>query len=320
MPFVALKNGRIYSHKIEYNLVDHCNFSCDECSHLSPFMASRKQDLEQFVEDLSRLAQVYRVRRFRFVGGEPLLHDKIVDFVDAVKQSGLAEIIEVASNGVLLDHAKDDLFRSVDSLSISWYPDPRFSKDVLVRAKSRCDEFGTRLRVARINKFRRMQVGQPLEDERLVSEIYRSCLIAHTWNCQTFYDGNFYLCSRPLYTQAYQRLLGSEVENLRHIDGVPLHEPNLKSRLLDALQKTTALTSCRYCLGTVGRYQTWRQLPLTERRKPQSPGALPNEDVATIRLRGILGWRAMEKLILNVWPSARLARALNVVLTAIAGH
>lgn len=320
MPFASLKNGRIYSHKIEYNLVDHCNFSCDECSHFSPFMSTNKQELGQFVEDLSRLAQVYRVRRFRFVGGEPLLNNDIVDFIDAVKQSGIAEVIEVVSNGVLLDRAPDELFRRVDSLAISWYPDSRFSEDILQRAKSKCDHFGTRMRINRINKFRRMQVGQPLEDDRLISDIYRSCLIAHTWNCQTFYDGHFYLCSRPLYTQEYQHRLGRETEDLRQVDGVPLHEPNLKKRLLDAMQQKVALASCKYCLGTVGRYQPWRQLSVTERRQPLSPETAPIDDIDNLRLRSILAWRAMENLILNVWPSTRLARVLNVVLTGIAGH
>ncbi|MGI9205027.1 MAG: radical SAM protein [Woeseiaceae bacterium] len=320
MPFFSLENGRIISQKIEYNLVDHCNFSCDECSHSSPFMAKRSQSLEQFTTDLSRLAQVYRVQRFRFVGGEPLLHKKIVAFIRAVRKSELANVIEVVSNGVLMDRAPDELFQEVDSVSVSWYPDPNFSEDILDRARAKCHQFGARFRVNRINQFRQMQVNQPITDDKLVSDIFRSCQIAHTWNCQTFYDGKFYLCSRPLYTQSYQRRIGRDTEELQKIDGVPLHEPNLKARILEHMNQTHALASCKYCLGTVGRYQPWRQLSVAERRQPPVPESTPIDAIDNVRLRSILAWRAVEGRLLKMWPSTRLARALNVALTGILRH
>jgi len=283
-------------------------------------MAKKSQLLEQFIADLSRLAQVYRVRRFRFVGGEPLLHKKIVDFVRAVRKSGLADVIEVVSNGVLLDRAPDELFQEIDSLSVSWYPDPNFGDGILDRANVKCQQFGTRFRVHRINRFRRMQVSQAITDEKLVEDIYRSCQIAHTWNCQTFYDGNFYLCSRPLYTKGYRRRIGRGTEDLKRIDGIPLHEPNLRSRILEELNRPRALASCKYCLGTVGRYQPWRQMSVAERRQPPVPETSVIDAVDKVRMRSILAWRAVESRILKVWPSMHLARALNVAMTGIMRH
>ena len=38
MPFVVERGGFLCSNKLEYNLVDHCNLSCRECSHLSPYV------------------------------------------------------------------------------------------------------------------------------------------------------------------------------------------------------------------------------------------------------------------------------------------
>ena len=319
MPFVSVKNGRIHSQEIEFNLVDHCNFSCDESSQFSPFMTTRKQDFSQFKVDLLRLAEVYRATRFRFFGGEPLLHDDIVGFDSAVKQSGIAEVVEIVSNGVLLDRMPDELFCSVDSFSISWYPDPRISEDILARAKSKCDEFNACFRISQIDTFRRMQVADPIDDEELVSRIYRSCLIAHTWNCQNFYDGRFYLCSRSLYTRDYYRRIGAETESLRLLDGIPLHEPNLKQRIFDSVREENALTNCRYCLGTLGAVRQWRQLSVGERRSPVQANSIRHDDIDSFRMRWILLWRATEKMMLNIWPSTRLARIFGVVLTAIVG-
>jgi GTP 3',8-cyclase len=318
MPHVSIKNERIVSQKIEYNLAEHCNFSCDECSHLSPFMPVSTQGLRQFIVDLRRLSSVYHVHRFRFVGGEPLLNKDIVAFVSAVKESEIADTIEVVSNGVLVDRAPVELFREIDRLTISWYPDNRCKEELLDRARLLCSRFDTEIRVERINRFRRMQVAGPNPDDKLVSEIFQSCLIAHTWYCQTFYDGKFYLCSRPLFTREYQRQLGWATEDLRQIDGIPLHEPNLRERLLEALRQSHPLASCKYCLGTSGRYQAWRQLSVAERRKPSAPPTA-QEGIDRWRLKGILAWRMAERGLLKAWPSARLARALNVVLTGIVG-
>ena len=65
MPFVAEKDGLLYAHKLEYNLADHCNLSCRECSHLSPYVRKNFVPIDTFTRDLFRLAEVYRVQRFR---------------------------------------------------------------------------------------------------------------------------------------------------------------------------------------------------------------------------------------------------------------
>src|SRR5918911_843454 len=72
MPLVRVEGDKIVSLKIEYNLTDHCNYGCDECSHFSPYLTRKESSLEGFRKDLAALARVMRVYRFRFVGGEPL--------------------------------------------------------------------------------------------------------------------------------------------------------------------------------------------------------------------------------------------------------
>jgi molybdenum cofactor biosynthesis enzyme MoaA len=69
MPSVSVSEGKIVSLKIEYNLTEHCNYGCAECSHFSPYLAKKESSLATFVHDLEALAKVLRVYRFRFVGG-----------------------------------------------------------------------------------------------------------------------------------------------------------------------------------------------------------------------------------------------------------
>ncbi|MDH3453305.1 MAG: 4Fe-4S cluster-binding domain-containing protein [Gammaproteobacteria bacterium] len=318
MPYVQTQNGKIQSPKLEYNLVDHCNFSCDECSHFSPFLRTHAQEFESFEKDLARLAQVYRVARFRFVGGEPLLNRQILKFVNAVRESRIADKIEVVTNGALIARAPDALFDEIDLLTVSAYPDSRTDAKALEQASTRSRRAGVRLRVERIDQFRRMQSARNA-DEKLVKAVFKSCLIAHTWYCQSFYAGYFYLCSRPIYTGQYLALLGESPPDFRQEDGVALHAPRLKERILAALRQSEPLAACSYCLGTVGQRQPWRQLTTAQRRRPRHPTTSASQSINLWRLRSLLAWRKAEAAVLGLLPSKRVARALSAALTAMVG-
>jgi organic radical activating enzyme len=300
MPFVRIEGDKIRSLKIEYNLTDHCNYGCDECSHFSPYLTRKESSLEGFKKDLEALAQVIRVFRFRFVGGEPLLHRDILGHIAAVRESGIAGEVQICTNGALLDRVPEAVFAAIDSLSISWYPDPRCDQAKVDRAVSICERVGTRVGVHKIDTFRQMQVGRPLTDRALVQEVYDSCHIAHRWYCQTFYEGRFYLCSRPIFTNAYLAKLGVEAPDFRELDGIPLHEPDLKGRLLALLRSHKPLAACEYCLGTVGRRQPWRQLPTTDRKAPRAPAKGPTEliDRQHLMRQRISRWLPLRSMLL----------------------
>jgi hypothetical protein len=170
-----------------------------------------------------------------------------------------------------------------------------------------------------IDRFRRMQVRAPIAEEALVQGIFNSCLIAHTWGCQTFYDGRFYLCSRPIYSDAFLEKLGLEPQQLRTRDGIPLHEPDLQTRLRTYLGSTEPLESCRYCLGAVGEYEPHQQLTALQRKSPASEPASATLGVDATRMRQLETWHSMRNGVLHAIPSAGLSRLLNALATAAVG-
>lgn len=319
MPYVHQSGGRLQARKIEYNLVDHCNLACRECSHLSPHIRAGSLPLATFVRDVNRLAEVYRVERFRFVGGEPLLNREIVDFVRALRESDITEDIEVVSNGTLLASISEQLLQEIDSLALSLYPQSQPEPALLERTRERCEQNGVRLRIEHIDRFRAMQPSAPIEDPDLVAEVFRSCLIAHSWGCQTFYDGHFYLCSRPIYTDSYRGRLGETSSGLRAKDGIALHEPNLLERLKRYLESQQPLASCRLCLGTVGKYQTHSQLSARERWHPTADPQPVETKIDYARMRQLTRWREIETAILQRVPSRHLSRAFSLAQTAWLG-
>jgi organic radical activating enzyme len=318
MPFVAEKAGYLRSHKLEYNLADHCNLSCRECSHLSPYMRKRFPSADGFERDLFRLAQVYRVHRFRFVGGEPLLNREILRFVQMVRRSGIATEVEVVTNGLLLERLDEELLQHLDSICVSAYPAAGDLTRVLRSTQQRCRRHGVRLTVEHIDRFRRMQLPGPNADQALVETIFKSCLIAHTWSCQTFYEGFFYLCSRPIYTASYLDKRGVPVGNIKQIDGVALHEPELLVRLRTYLESAKPLSACQHCLGTVGKYEPHAQLDHNERKHPSAPAAA-YDSIDSKRLRRLLRWQRATSAILDRVPSLRASRLLAMAQTALIG-
>jgi hypothetical protein len=191
-----------------------------------------------------------------------------------VRDSGIAKEIQVSTNGSRIDSTPLEVFSEIDSLNISWYPDARCGSQKIELAREICRRAGTKLAVRKITEFRKMETGR-ISNERLVDSIYRTCEIAHAYYAQTFYDGRFYLCSRPIFSKNYFDKIGVSAPDFREIDGIPLHAPDLKERLFEALGSTRATAACGYCLGTVGKKVPWRPLQAHERKAPALAPADP---------------------------------------------
>jgi hypothetical protein len=239
--------------------------------------------------------------------------------VQEVRRSGITEQIEVVTNGVLLDKMPDKLLEEIDKLTVSWYPVARYNQEIIESTRQKCKNQGVSLHIEHIDRFRRMQVREGIKDVDLVKKIFDSCLIAHTWNCQTFYDGFFYLCSRPIFTDLFIEKLGGPFQGLRHSDGLPLHAPNLKERLRRFVSSVNPLGSCRYCLGTVGLYYPHEQIASAERQNPEISAEPPEGDIDKLRLWYLLQWRKVERFLIKAIPSSRLSRILCLIQTATIG-
>ena len=109
----------------------YCNFKCVYCAHSFPpeeikaryGLERRNMSLETFRETIAQIAEFpQRIRLLSLTGqGEPLMNKQIAEMVHIAKQAGVAERIEIISNGRLLSHAMaDDLIEAgLDTLRIS---------------------------------------------------------------------------------------------------------------------------------------------------------------------------------------------------------
>jgi hypothetical protein len=250
---------RLFRPALEINVVDHCNLRCANCDHFSHLAPTRFAVPAQVEKDLAALATAVTLRELQFLGGEPLLHPQLLEFLAIGRRANIAQQLVLVTNGTLLHKADPSLFKLIDGMWISRYPgvstafDEQWLRDIAM-------DNGVWVWLKDTDAFTQKQLNQPNDDDGLVEYIYFSCLETHIYSCHTIHEGRYYKCPASLYMSTRLRLKGYELGN-RADDSVPLHHnPNLREDLERFIASDRPLQACRWCLGSIGPLKPHRQL------------------------------------------------------------
>jgi MoaA/NifB/PqqE/SkfB family radical SAM enzyme len=243
----------------DFNLTEHCNLNCCECDHASPLLAKKFASVESFSRDLQALARVFHSKQIRILGGEPLLHPRLTDFLTEARRIDIADSIVLITNGVLLHQAPPEFWRLIDELWISAYPGVKRKLGDEECARL-CEAHGVHLKINDYQTFQKTVINNPIADPELIKAIFQDCKNAGEWSCHTVHDGRFYKCSIAPFMGARHALRGVDFDNIP-IDGVSLHDnANLYEEVDCCLNGPTPLAACSYCLGTSGPTVAHHQL------------------------------------------------------------
>jgi len=90
---------------IEVNLADHCNLNCQCCDHFSPIASKEFLDFDQYVKDLNRLSDLTdnEIGLIKLQGGEPLLNDRLIDYIRVTREVFPNAFICLFTAGLLLE-------------------------------------------------------------------------------------------------------------------------------------------------------------------------------------------------------------------------
>ncbi len=239
----AVADGRVLTRSLEAHIVDHCNLTCAECCSLSPLLPAWEAEPASISRDLRLAAKVVRPRVFKLVGGEPLLHTRLLDVIDAVRTSGIAPVVSLTTNGIRLGDMADDFWRAVDALTISRYPRPGLSNALVAHIEEQAARFDVRLNWKVQNDFTVMTRDQPSTDHADTRDIYDNCWIRE--RCHMVRDGMFYTCTRPAH---FHTLHGGRKDYQG--DGLALRDDaRMQGDLLAYLNREQPLEACKECLG-----------------------------------------------------------------------
>lgn len=252
---------------IEYGLTEHCNLKCHHCTVYAPYLKPSFAEIESYRKDVIELAKHIRVNRFRLLGGEPLMHKHVIEFLQIAKDSGIGKSVGVCTNGELAPKMSEEFWQTIQFIDISVYPTSRIDYiEVLNLIKDKQQKYGFTMRTLRHkDTFQIVNVDEEITDTVRIQKIFDTCDMAHSWSCHHIFEGRYYLCAKPCYQNKYFDRVGIKTDiNYREADGLTIHEPNFRQRLEARLKDNTPLKACAFCLGSSGPKFKGKQLTKEE--------------------------------------------------------
>lgn len=233
---------------LEINLTAHCNLKCYGCGRGSPALAEEFLSVEELRADLRALAKVLRVHEFKLAGGEPLLHPRLLEIIDTVRASGIANKITLITNGVRLHEADDALWQKIDEIWVSAYPGVRrrlSQQDILELGR----KHGVVIEYNFMQSFTRRLLNTRNADPALVDDIFSTCY--QRGGCHSIYRGRYYQCASGAFIPKWLDRIGADGGDFS-ADGIAIHGGGLRARVDRYLAREDALNACNWCLGSIG--------------------------------------------------------------------
>ena len=259
----ARVDGRVRVEAFELHVVEHCNLRCTACCNMSPYLAERTLSVAEIAAMCRTMAEHLDVDVFKIMGGEPLLHPQIVDVVRAIRETGISRTIRLFTNGLLLHTMSDEFWAALDELTISNYASAPVKPALLETARARARAHDVVLNVKPVAEFSAVMSDVREDDPAELRRTYEGCWLRH--RCLVVRNQRFYMCTRAAYADEFHRdlLHGAHPEDRAAAlagDGVSLATPDLGAALVEYLNRSEPLASCRFCHGGAGPLAPHTQL------------------------------------------------------------
>ncbi len=260
-----IQGGRIQTRSLEVHIVDHCNLRCRHCCSLSPVSEKALVSQEELRRLLRRAGTALQPQRLKLVGGEPLLHPKLIECLQIARESGIAKSVSLTTNGLLAKKAPPEIWHILDHITVSIYPTPGLPESTQEWITSVAESNQVQVNWKHQDQFVLMDRNELPTDDSETEQIYRDCWLRR--RCHSLANGRFYTCTRPSHMHAVSGLESSPFQE----DGVPIDDGgNLTEKIYQYLIQRKPLVSCQLCLGGSSRSEAHSQMSPQEVKTEQS--------------------------------------------------
>jgi hypothetical protein len=242
----------------ETNITLACQNKCVSCNHFIPLQAPWFADPAVIERDLNTAAKVMHFGVYNTVGGEPTLHPRLVEILSIIRQSGIANRIEITTNGQNSDRWSDEIFRSIDSMIVTPY---KLTDAERAHIIDQCETYGVSLQFHPVIFTQAAYKWKHPKD--IAAQLYRHCWYAANRN--VIDEGYFYRCCIGRFIP--EVLLKQD----RHVSGLALDcisEDTLRAYMT---QSETPI-ECTVCASNCGERILWREQPDREAWLEESLG------------------------------------------------
>jgi hypothetical protein len=248
-------NPKTFKFQIEIHLVDHCNLKCANCFHFSCIADEYFYGVETYKKDCIQFSKLTgggeRIEEIRLLGGEPLLHPQIIDFMKITRQYFDDARIRIVTNGILLSKQTDAFWQCCKEdnigISISRYP---VNMD-LVKIRALLEKYDIYCSQLEEDETR-VKWGKMLFDLKGEQEINYNFKHCHTnKGCNVLRNGRLYPCEMIPNIHHFNKYFN---QNLIVSDKDSIDIYNVKDiyEVIHFLMKPFPF--CRYCIkGRMGK-------------------------------------------------------------------
>lgn len=247
--------------KFEVHLTDHCNLNCAGCSHFSSIAEKYFMDINHFSNDIERLSKLSggKVCRLRLMGGEPLLHPDIIQFIEIARRNFPKSIIEICTNGILLGKMADGFWQSCHDnnieINISYYPinlDYTAINKLALKHKIILKAgIDTSMR-----NFRNLRMD--LNGLQRYKKNWYNC--GHANSCVNLYEGKLFTCDVLAHSRHLSKYFDKPLE-VAETDYVDIHKARDMKEILKGISKPVKF--CKYCRAKEEVVEEWH---ITEKK------------------------------------------------------
>jgi MoaA/NifB/PqqE/SkfB family radical SAM enzyme len=228
---------------VDINVVDHCNLKCKYCANFCPLAREKYMDVEEFDRDCARLASLSngKIKAIRLLGGEPLLHPRLIDVMAVTRRHFALSEIDLVTNGILLLQMPEAFWEQCGAcgikVAISHYPiNINYAK-----IKSEAKKYGVKTEYGK--KARGMYKWLlDLDGGQDVKESYAYCFRAN--QCTVLQEGKIYLCSLMPWIHYFNEYFEKDLK-VSEGDYIDIYKVKEFEEILEFLGKPVPF--CKYC-------------------------------------------------------------------------
>lgn len=232
---------------LHLHLTDHCNLNCRGCDNFSPLSPEVFTDLSVFEKDCAKISKLSNgnIDEIQLLGGEPLLHPKIITFLEIARKYFPQNNINIVTNGILLTKQTDEFWKSCREnnikIIVTKYPVKIDFRSIEQYAKAQGVEFSYYGNTESVDKTMQC-IPLDVEGKQDPTDSFLRCSRAN--RCVSVDNGKIYTCSLIPYVKYFNKYFDKNLI-ISSNDYLKIDE----AKNIDDILKfvSTPAHFCRYC-------------------------------------------------------------------------
>ncbi|MDR2708880.1 MAG: radical SAM protein, partial [Elusimicrobiota bacterium] len=221
------------------DVVSHCNLNCKYCGHFSPLVKEQFMPREAFEKDMRRMSVLSGgdVGSIRLMGGEPLLHPELLDFLSITKKLFPKTTLIIVTNGILLQNKDDAFWQALKEMDVIIYLSKYPIKINLKKIDDMAYKFGVRIDYVGLGTGVKTMFHCPfdLSGSQNATYNYLRCG-AGNGPCAQLENGKFFTCGVPSKIYLFNQYFNQNLE-ITEKDYVDIYKINSMDELLDQIAR-----------------------------------------------------------------------------------